>query len=148
MDAGRPRPFVAPLTVRRNPWALSRSTRSAAVDRATWKTLTLHAQETWPDGTVDDTYVVTLQPPERVEATGATVGAEVPIPLDLVEMGTRADLTARVVAIGPCPPIAAGPGRVVLTTVSHLNRFLFDLSFVSPTGEVDSVRTTGPLLLM
>lgn len=75
----------------------------------------------WADGTVDDVNVRTLQPPEWLEAFDARVGAEVPLPLDLVEMGLPADLTAKVLSIEPCPPIDDGPGRVVLTTVKHLN---------------------------
>ncbi len=31
------------------------------------------------------------------------------------------------VSIKPCPPIKAGPGRVVLATVTHYNSFLMDL---------------------
>lgn len=113
------------------------------VDESTWKKLRLYTEIPWDDGTVDDINVETLQPPEWLSSTDAEVGAAVPLPLDLTEMGLPDSLRAKVVSIDPCPAIEEGPGRVVLTTVNHLNRFLFDLSFVSPAGQEESVRTTG-----
>ena len=68
------------------------------------------------DGTEDVIHVDTLQPPEWLEGNGAHVGATVPLPLDLLEMGLAAEIRAKVTAIYPCPPIRPGPGRVVLTT--------------------------------
>lgn len=109
------------------------SPAQTAVDPSTWRRLTLYAEETWPDGTLDTIHIQTLQPPAWVERFGASVGAEVPPPLDLVEMGLPEDLLTRVVKNEPCPPLQpplAGddPGRLVLTTVNHLNPDVWELT--------------------
>jgi len=113
------------------------------VDPATWRHLILKAEALWPDGTRDDINVETLQPPEWVQKNHAELGATVPIPLDLREMGMPEDLTAIVALNEPCSPIKPGPGRVVLTTVNHLNNDIHELTVASPTGEVETIRTTG-----
>ena len=113
------------------------------VDPATWRQLRLHGQTRWEDGTLDTIHIETLQAPEWIAACGARLGAWVPVPLDLVEMGLPADLTAQVVADEPCPPIADGPGRVVLTTVNHLNRDVLELTVESAGGRRESLRPTG-----
>ena len=82
------------------------------VNPATWRLLTLRSQAKWADGTIDDVNVQTLQPPEWIAEHGARLGATVPIPLDLVEMGLPEGMTAQVVADEPCPQIESGPGRV------------------------------------
>ncbi len=124
-------------------WSAGELQGETAVDPTNWRKYTLYAELAWPDGTIDDVHVETLQPSQWADLTDARKGRQVPIPLDLVEMGLPEDLTAEVVAVEPCPTIEAGPGRVVLTTVNHLNSYLFNLSFVSSAGETESVRTTG-----
>ncbi|HHK42354.1 MAG TPA: hypothetical protein ENJ50_08045, partial [Planctomycetaceae bacterium] len=114
-----------------------------SVDPATWRKLSLRAEVEWPDGTVDDINVETLQPPEWIVAHDAHVGRLVPIPLDLVEMGLPKGLKARVLDNLPCPPIRPGPGRVVLTTVNHLNRYVFELRLEDEHGRQTTVRPTG-----
>jgi len=52
-------------------------------------------------------------------------------------------LHARVVANEPCPPIAAGPGSVVLTTVNHLNPDVYSLALADAEGRGETVRPTG-----
>ena len=52
-------------------------------------------------------------------------------------------LRAKVVADEPCPPIAKGPGRVVLTTVNHLNPYVFELRLADSNGHAETVRSTG-----
>lgn len=113
------------------------------VDPATWRKLRLVAETQWPDGTVDDIHVETLQSPEWLAGHAAQVGSSVPIPLDLAEMGLPADLPAKVLANDPCPPLQPGPGRVVLTTVNHLNRDVYELTVASPTGTAETIRPTG-----
>jgi len=113
------------------------------VDPATWRHLSLHAEATWPDGTIDDIHVETLQPPEWVAQYEAEVGAEVPVPLDLVEMGLPVDLTARVITNEPCPSLKPGPGRVVLTTVNHLNSDIYELTVATADGHIETIRPTG-----
>jgi hypothetical protein len=115
-----------------------------AVDARTWRHLTLEGTERWPDGTVDRICVESLLPPEWLARHGgAAVGSTVPLPLDLNEMGLPEGMTARVVANEPCPPIEAGPGRVVLTTVNHLNPRVVELTLAAPDGTRETVRPTA-----
>jgi len=118
-------------------------TRGLVVDPATWRLLRLRAEDRWPDGTLDVIEVETLQPPEWVEQHGAQPGATVPLPLDLLEMGLPENLRAVVVANEPCPPIPDGPGSVVLTTVNHLNPYVFELSLTDDEGHRETVKPTG-----
>lgn len=123
-----------------------------AIDPATWRLLTLFAEDRWPDGTHDTIHIQTLQPPAWVELFAAGVGAEVPPPLDLVEMGLSEDLITTVVKNEPCPslqPPLAGedPGRLILTTVNHLNPDVWELAaepIRGPPGAAESPRTLRP----
>ena len=101
------------------------------------------AETHWDDGTRDDINVETLQPPEWIKQHDVRIGAKVPLPLDLVEMGLPRDLRATVIAVERCPEIDAGPGRVVLTTVNHLNKYVFELTIKDATGHSETVHTTG-----
>jgi len=114
-----------------------------AVDPATWRLLRLRAEDRWSDGTLDVIEVETLQPPQWIEENGARLGASVPPPVDLVEMGLPEDLEARVVADEPCPTILPGPGRVVLMTVNHLNRDVYQLTLVDQHGRREAIQPTG-----
>ncbi|WP_460185705.1 polymorphic toxin-type HINT domain-containing protein [Thermopirellula anaerolimosa] len=135
---------VGQRVIARNP-ELGEAERSTAtaVDPATWRKLRLVADNRWEDGTVDPIEVETLQPPEWVAKHGAHVGALVPIPLDLVEMGLPEGLHARVMANDPCPSIEPGPGKVVLTTVNHLNRDVWEVTLTDDQGRSERVRPTG-----
>jgi hypothetical protein len=113
-----------------------------SVDPATWRKLRLTAVWVWEDGTRDDWKVVTLQPLTWIEQHQLTVGGPAPIPLDLEEMGAPDDLRATVAAIEPCPIIVTGPGRVVLTTVNHLNPAIHELMFRDAQQQQSSVQTT------
>jgi hypothetical protein len=112
------------------------------VDSETWKKVTLYAEETWYDGTIDSINVVTLVPPEWIALHDAQVGNLVPIPLDLQEMGLDENLLAKVQAIERCPEIRAGPGRVVLTTVNHLSRGICKLTYTIQDGKSETIRPT------
>jgi hypothetical protein len=114
-----------------------------SVNPATWRHLRLQAVDVWPDGTRDVIEVETLQPAEWIAEHGAHVGAEVTLPLDLQEMGLREDIKALVIANEPCPDLPAGSGRVVLTTVSHLNNDVWQLDVVDSQGESQQIRPTG-----
>ena len=116
---------------------------STSVDPKTWILLRLRAEWVWEDGTVDPIRVATLQPPEWIQNHRAVQGGRVPLPLDLVEMGLPDGLTATVEFMGPCPEIQSGPGRVVLTTVNHLNRDVHELTIADSHGHVERVRPTG-----
>ena len=113
------------------------------VDPATWKLVTLQAIEVWPDGTVDDINVQTVQSPAWLAENQVEVGASVPLPLDLVEMGLPATLRAKVLAIDRCRKIPDGPGRVVLTTVNHLNNDVWELKVVDEDGHTTTIQPTG-----
>ena len=102
----------------------------------------LHAEDRWANGTLDTIEVETLQPQASIEANRVSVGQMVPLPLDMIEMGMPPTLRAKVVAIQPCPPIAEGPGRVVLTTVNHLNPQVFELQLADGKGHKEFVRPT------
>jgi len=104
--------------------------------------LRLRAQLHWEDGTLDDVNIETLQPPEWVAGHQAEVGATVPIPLDLVEMSLPADMQAVVVTNESCPAIAAGAGRVVLTTVNHLHPNVCELTVNDAEGRSEKTRPT------
>lgn len=104
-------------------------TLPTAVDEHTWRHLTFEQTDTWPNNTIDCICVESLMPPAWLAFhDGAPVGSTVPIPLDLEEMGLPEGMTANVVANNPCPPIDQGPGRVVLTTVNHLNPQVVELT--------------------
>jgi len=113
------------------------------VDPSSWRLLRLRAEDRWADGTLDVVRIETLQGPEWIAAHRATVGARVPLPLDLQEMGLPGSLRAVVTANEPCPPVASGPGRVVLTTVNHLNANVLELTLVDGRGRQERLRPTG-----
>ena len=116
----------------------------SAVDERTWRRLALEQVDTWADGTVDRICVESLLPPEWLALhDGAPVGSRVPIPLDLVEMGLPEGMTATVMANEPCPPISHGPGRVVLTTVNHLNPRVVELTIEAQDGTQERTRPTA-----
>lgn len=71
-----------------------------------------------------------LRSVEWMEAVGCSDGAI--IWFDLEEMGLHG--WAEVVRVEPCPPIKAGPGRMVLATVTHDNSFLMDLRLAGVSG--------------
>jgi hypothetical protein len=122
-----------------------RDTQSAEtkVDPATWRLVKLLAFQRWADGTLDDIHIETLQPPEWLTQTDVRVGAEVPLRLDLVEMGLPDDLRGEVLAVEDCPAIAPGPGRVVLTTVNHLNSYVLELTVEDGHDKQEKIRPTG-----
>jgi hypothetical protein len=113
-----------------------------AVDPATWRLVSLRMLNRWADGTADTMLVQTVQPPQWLSEHQVKVGARVPIPLDLKEMGVE-DQLAEVTAVSACPPIETGPGRVVLTTVNHLNSFLFDLTVQGERAPPSQITVTG-----
>jgi hypothetical protein len=115
-----------------------------AVDEATWRHLRLQATLPWADGTQDLIEVETLQPPEWIAAHGAEIGARVPMPLDLTEMGIPTDLPTRVVANERCPRLQTGPGRILTSTVNHLHPQVIEHSLRNYDGRQETVRPTAP----
>jgi hypothetical protein len=113
-----------------------------AVNPSTWRKVTLSLTSRWPDGTTDEMMVETLQPPWWLRINQAAVGRIVLVPLDLSEMGVP-DQLAEVKVIEPCPAIQAGSGEVVLTTVNHLNNYLYRLTLTDGRGRNDVLGVTG-----
>jgi len=102
----------------------------------------LRAETRWEDGTYDAINVETLQSPEWAATHGAQVGAEVPLPWTCGD-GLPEQLRAQVLANEPCPTIPPGLGRVVLTTVNHLNRDVRALTVEDDRGWQEVLRPTG-----
>jgi hypothetical protein len=94
-----------------NPEVGAEARRSPDPDPATWRRLTLRVDR--PGVCRFD--VELLRPLAWLEAAGARVGGTVR--LRLPEMGL--DDPAAVLAVGPCPAIGPGPGRVVTGTFAH-----------------------------
>jgi hypothetical protein len=128
------------LDIDGQPFNRSLSDGKTRVDPDTWR---LRAETTWEDGTVDDVNIETLQPPEWIESNDIRVGGNAPIPLDLVEMGLPRKLTAKIVADLPCPPVESGPGRVVLTTVNHLNPAVMEIAVCNNHGRTETIHPTA-----
>ena len=70
-------------------------------------------------------------------------GSFVPLPIDLVEVGPARNDASESRRREPCPPIAAGPGRVILTTINHLNRDVCELTIEDKDGRRETVRPTA-----
>jgi hypothetical protein len=113
------------------------------VDPRTWRLLRLRAEYRWPDGTDDPVEIETLQPRDWIERNGARVGADVPMPFALVEIGLPADMRGKVIANEPCPPIESGQGRVVLATTTQLNAHVVELTVADEHGQQEPVRATA-----
>ena len=123
---------------------LSRMQSDTEVDPATWRLVRLTGDVREEDGALFDTLnVEAILPLEWIETHRAEVGGQVPFPLDLIALGLNEDAIATVTAIEPCPPIQPGPGRVVLTTINHLNPDVVELSLRNQDGRQEAVRPTG-----
>jgi hypothetical protein len=83
-----------------------------------------------------------LESLSEIAQEGAKVGGYIPVPLDLQEMGLP-NLPAQVMSITACPPIASGPGRVVLATVTHLNDDVFHLTLTNARGQSEVIGVTA-----
>jgi len=80
--------------------------------------------------------IVTLRSKEWIEETGCAAG--VVIPFELEEMGVSG--FAEIISVSPCPKIAWGDGRVVLSTITHLNS---DVRVLRLENEDISLELTG-----
>ena len=126
---------------------LSGGSGETKVDPHTWRLLRLHAETAGSDGTTDSTEMEALQPPEWVKEHDARVGARVPMPLELREMGLPQDLLGEVVANERCPEIQPGRGRVVLATVNHVNTDVLELTIANKRGQQLVRPTAHPQVL-
>jgi len=86
-----------------------------------WRLVTLRMPN--PDGSDDVLDIECVRPLGWIEQLGAVAGAEIFFALE--EMGLSGPAIVR--SIEPCVTIEPGPGRVVLTTVNHLNGWVLSL---------------------
>jgi RHS repeat-associated protein len=131
------------LDIDGQPFDRSLADGETRVDPATWRLIRMRAETRWEDGTLDDINIETLQPLEWIEAHKVRAGADAPIPLDLVEMGLPETLFGTVEAVESCPRIAEAPGRIVLTTVNHLNPHVVELTVRNGVGKTERIRPTA-----
>ncbi len=120
-----------------------RFTEAETIIPAEYRLIQIRAEDRWPDGTLDTINVETLQPLRWIKAGGVKVGSRVPLPVDLIEMGMPEDLRGTVIGIRPCPEIEDGSGRVVLTTIDHLNRDIVELTLSDVRGRTERIRPTS-----
>ncbi|HUG66750.1 MAG TPA: polymorphic toxin-type HINT domain-containing protein, partial [Pirellulaceae bacterium] len=113
------------------------------ITRADYRLIRLRAYDVWADGTLDQINVETLQPWQWIQEHEAHIGAFAPLPLDAVEMGLPEGMTGTVDDILPCPEFEAGRGRIVLTTVNHLNREVLELTLEGESSPRETLRPTG-----
>jgi hypothetical protein len=113
------------------------------ITRADYRKVIIRAQDVWPDGTVDVINLETLQPWQWLHANEAHVGSWIALPLDVAEMGLSPDLQGKILDILPCPPIQPGRGRIVLTTVNHLNSDVRELTLRDPSGREEQLQVTA-----
>lgn len=113
------------------------------VTKAEYRLIRLRAYDVWADGTLDQINVQTLQPWQWIQQHEAHVGAFAPLPLDALEMGLPEGMTGTVDDILPCPEFEQGRGRIVLTTVNHLNNNVIELTLQNEAGKRETLRPTG-----
>jgi RHS repeat-associated protein len=127
-----------------NSGSLDPTPHDTQVDPKTWKKVSITVDAGWDlDGDDDLIEIETLVSPEWLARNRADVGVHVTAPLDLEELGVQADQPGLITAINPIDHLAEGPGRVVLTTITRLNSFVFDLTLTTDDGKTDSYGVTG-----
>ena len=123
--------------------AHDRTVQPTAVDPTTWRLVRTEATAELSDNLTDTWQVACLQGPDWLARYGR-VGSEVPPPVDLEDLAAPAGMRFVVAAVEPCPEIEQSPGRVVLTTVSHLNAARVDVTVRDSSGTIEVIETTGP----
>ncbi len=110
---------------------------STEVDPTTWREVTIDA--------ADGFQIETLEPLSWIAANSVTVGGSLHLDdvADLNEMGVPDNIDGTVESISACPTIQSGPGRVVLTTVSHLSTDLYELTLTNSSGQSETLDVTG-----
>ncbi|TWT34800.1 polymorphic toxin-type HINT domain-containing protein [Blastopirellula retiformator] len=114
-----------------------------SVDPATWKRVTIAAETVDAAGHPDRIVAQTLASPDWLEIWEVKLGAKIPFPFDLIEMGIPPETEGEVTAIDPCPTIPDAPGQVILSTISHQNHDVWELDVESVSGQRDTLRATG-----
>lgn len=91
------------------------------VDPATWRKVSLLLPN--DDGSPDVLVMDVLWPQTKIAQLGVAPGKAVPLAIEELHV----EGTATVTAVEPCPPLASGPGRVVVATINHLNGHVLEL---------------------
>jgi RHS repeat-associated protein len=112
------------------------------VDPQTWRLVNLEVDARTANGGIDVMQVQELMPVATLQALHAKAGSHIPVPLDLGDI-SEAGEGAIVESIDPCPEIKTGPGRVVLTTITHLNNYGFHLTLGDASGRTETLGITG-----
>ncbi|MBI9019618.1 MAG: Hint domain-containing protein [Phycisphaerae bacterium] len=105
------------------------------IDPDSWRLYRLQMAN--PDGSNDIIDIDCLRSAQWAGDTGAAKNAL--IDFVLPEMGLRGP--ARVVDVLPCPAIQAGPGRVVLSTVTHFNGYVLQIFLEGQTEPIEPTDT-------
>ncbi len=113
------------------------------ITQADYRKVIIRAQGVWPDGTVDVINIETLQPWQWLHNNEAHVGSWIRLPLDVEEMGMSPDLKGKILDVLPCPEIQSGRGRIVLTTVNHLNSDVRELTLRDESGQEEQLQATA-----
>jgi hypothetical protein len=115
------------------------------VDPKTWRLVNISATNIWTDGTVDTWNIQTLQSIGWLQSNGVDAGDTISLDrvVDLKEMGAPEGSVGTVDLIGAVPMVEGGNGRVVTTTVNHLNSFVFNLTVRDCDGDVNTLGVTG-----
>lgn len=106
----------------------------SAVDPRGWRKIEVELPN--PDCPADIVHIELLRPLAWIAQAGAQTGST--FWLDLDEMGLRGPAVVRCVT--NCPAIAPGEGRVILSTVTDLSSFMFELKF---RGHDEPLELTG-----
>ena len=114
-----------------------------AVDAKTWKKVSIKGEQRWNDGTVHSMEIETLVSPVWIESHEIKVGKNISLTEDFESLALDENIHARITKIENCPKIATGSGRVVLTTVDHLDRGTGELTFVTDDGKTETVVIDG-----
>jgi RHS repeat-associated protein len=98
-----------------------RDAATTEIDPAMWRKITLRMSN--PEHSSDVLDLELLRSESWMRTAGCVDGARIWFELDEMGLAGWADVTA----IAPCPVIQAGPGRVVLATVTHFNSFVMEV---------------------
>ncbi len=110
---------VGQRVIAQNPKQQFDDSLGRSVDRPTWRRLSLRAVKR--DGS--ECLIELIRPLWWVQQRQAAVGETVL--LSVPECGIDGD--AEVLTVGPCPPLALGPGSVVISTFAHQSARVVDL---------------------
>jgi hypothetical protein len=117
--------------------------RNEGLNPQDYRKLTVRTVCVCPDGSVDEIRVSSLVERNWLDRHLQHREGRLTAPLDLTAMGLDEVVSADVVSVEPCPEICDGPGQIVMTTVTHLNRHLVHLTIESELGQRETIESTA-----